>query len=176
MSTRSSVAVILICGFTSLVLAQAPPARPQPGPEHKKLEYFLGKWNLETETKANEYVPAGKGSVTETYTLGPGGFYVERRAEGQVPRSLGIMAYDSHAKAYTSFYANSAGAVGTGTGSVNGNTWTWLTEDRLAGKAVKGRATITTTSSTQYTFKFELADAKGGYTTLSEGKGTKDGH
>ena len=55
MSTRSSVAVILICGFTSLLLAQAPPAPPKPGPEHKKLEYFVGKWTVESEIKANEY-------------------------------------------------------------------------------------------------------------------------
>ena len=48
MSTRSSVAVILICGFTALLLAQAP---PQPGPEHKKLEYFLGTWKAEDEIK-----------------------------------------------------------------------------------------------------------------------------
>src|SRR5215831_12685695 len=48
MSTRS-VAVILICGLTSLLRAQAPPASPKPGPEHKKLEYFLGKWTVESE-------------------------------------------------------------------------------------------------------------------------------
>ena len=77
MSTRSSVAVILICGFTALLLAQAPPAPPKPGPEHKKLEYFVGTWKTEGEIKANEFVPAGKSVTTETYTLGPGGFYVE---------------------------------------------------------------------------------------------------
>jgi hypothetical protein len=60
MSTRSSVAVILICGFTSLLLAQTPPAPPKPGPEHKKLEYFVGKWAGESEIKANAFVPAGK--------------------------------------------------------------------------------------------------------------------
>src|SRR5262250_3249862 len=119
MSIRSSVAVILICGFTPLSLAQAPPEGPKPGPEHKKLEYFLGTWKVEAEIKANEYVPAGKGVTTETYTLGPGGFYVERRAEGQIPRTQGIMAYDSHAKLYTAFYASSAGLVGTATGTVN---------------------------------------------------------
>jgi hypothetical protein len=58
MSTRSAVAVILICGFTALLLAQAPRVPPKPGPEHKKLEYFLGKWTVENEIKANEYVPA----------------------------------------------------------------------------------------------------------------------
>jgi Protein of unknown function (DUF1579) len=176
MNTRSSVAVILICGFTSLLLAQAPPAPPKPGPEHKKLEYFLGKWTVEGEIKANEFVPAGKTVSTETDTLGPGGFYVEARAEGgQLPTRLGIMAYDSHAKVYTEYHADSVGLVGTGTGSVNGNTWTWMEEDKFAGNAIKGRTTITALSPTQYTIKYEMADEKGGYTTILEGKATKDG-
>jgi len=174
MSTRSSVAVILICGFTALLPAQAPPAPPKPGPEHKKLEYFLGTWKEESEIKANGYVPAGKTVSTATFTLGPGGFYVEvRRPEGQLPETRGIMAYDSHAKAYTSFYVSSAGLVGTGIGSVDGNTWTSMVEDSFAGKAVKGRTTITILSPTEYTIKYEMADGKGGYTTLVEGKATK---
>jgi Protein of unknown function (DUF1579) len=175
MSTRSSVAVILICGFASLLLAQAPPAPPKPGPEHKKLEYFVGKWTVEGEIKANEFVPAGKIVSTETCTLGPGGFYVECRAEGQLPTRLAILAYDSHAKVYTSYYANGGGLVGTATGSVSGNTWTWMVEDKFAGKAIKGRTTITMSSPTQYTSKYEMADEKGGYTTILEGKATKDG-
>jgi len=56
MSIRSSVVVILICGSTALSLAQAPPERPKPGPEHKKLEYFLGTWKTEGEIKANEFL------------------------------------------------------------------------------------------------------------------------
>ena len=175
MSTRSSVAVILICGFTSLLLAQAPPAPPKPGPEHKKLEYFVGKWTVESEIKANEFVPAGKTVGTETATLGPGGFYVESRAEGQLGTRLAIIAYDSHAKVYTSYYASSAGLVGTATGTVNGNTWTWMVEDKYAGKSVKGRTTVTILSPTQYTIKYEMADEKGGYTTIVEGKATKVG-
>jgi len=117
MSTRSSVAVILICGFTALSLAQAPPERPKPGPEHKKLEYFLGTWKTEGEIKANKFLPAGKSVTTETYTLGPGGFFVEALSEGQMPTTHSIMAYDSHAKLYTTFYASSAGLVGGGTGT-----------------------------------------------------------
>jgi len=138
MSTRSSVAAILICGFTSLLLAQAPPAPPKPGPEHKKLEYFVGKWTVESEIKANEFVPAGKIIGTETNTLGPGGFYVKSRAEGQLGTRFGFIAYDSHAKVYTSYYANSSGLVGTATGSASGNTWTWMVEDKFAGNAIKG--------------------------------------
>ncbi len=173
MSARSSVAVILICGFTSLLLAQAPPAPPKPGPEHKKLEYFVGKWTVESEIKANGYVPAGKAVNTETGTLGPGGFYVESRSEGQLPTRLAILAYDSHAKVYTSYYASSVGLVGTGTGTVNGNTWTWMVEDKFAGNAVKGRTTVTMSTPTQYTIKYEMADEKGGYTGILEGTATK---
>jgi len=173
MSTRS-VAVILICGFTSLLLAQAPPAPPKPGPEHKKLEYFLGKWTVENEFKANEFVRAGKTVSTVTDTLGPGGFYIEHRAEGQLGTTLGIIAYDSHAKVYTSYYASSAGLVGTGTGTVNGNTWTWMIEDKVFGKAVKGRTTVTISSASQYTFKYEMLDANGRYVTIQEGTATKE--
>src|SRR5688572_22057397 len=174
MSTRSSVAVVLICGFTALSLAQAPPERPKPGPEHKKLEYFVGKWTVESEIKATEFGPAAKLVGTETATLGPGGFYVESRAEGKLGTRLAIMGYDSHAKVYTSYYASSAGFVGTATGTVNGNTWTWMVEDKYAGKSIKGRTTVTTLSPTQYTAKYEMADEKGGYTTILEGKATKD--
>ena len=174
MSTRSSVAVILICGFTSLLLAQAPPAPPKPGPEHKKLEYFVGKWTVESEIKDNGYVPAGKTVSTETATLGPGGFYVESRNEGPSGTRLGIIGCDSHAKVYTSYYASSIGLVGIGTGTVNGNTWTWMVEDKYAGLSIKGRTTVTILSPTQQTIKYEMADGKGGYTTIVEGKATKE--
>lgn len=115
----------------------------------------------------------GKGVSTETHTLGPGGFYIDSLAEGQAPRTFGIIGYDSHAKVYTSYYASSTGLVGTGTGTANGNTWTWMVEDKFAGKAVKGRTTITVLSPNEFTSKYEMADGKGGYTTMVEGKATK---
>ncbi len=119
------------------------------------------------------YAGRSKTVGTETDTLGPGGFYVERRSEGQLGTTLEIITYDSHAKVYTAYYANSAGMVGVGTGTVNGNTWTWIVEDKYAGKAVKGRLTMTMLSPTQSTSKYEMADVKGGYTTISEGKAIK---
>ena len=171
---KIATTVMLICGLTALLLAQAPPAPLKPGPEHKKLEYFVGKWTVESEFKANEFVPAGKIVGTETATLGPGGFYLESHAEGQLGTRLAIIGYDSHAKVYTSYYASSVGLVGVGTGTVNGNTWTWMVEDKYAGKSVKGRTTVTTLSPTQYTAKYEMADGKGDYTTIVEGKATKE--
>ncbi len=174
MRKRASVAVILICGFTALSLAEAPPERPKPGPEHKKLEYFLGTWKTEGEIKANGYVPAGKSVTTETYTLGAGGFSIEvDRPEGPIPRTQGIQAYDSHAKVYTTFYVSSTGLVGGGTGTVDGNTWTWMLEDKWLGHAVKGRTTVTVKSASQFTVKYEMLDPNGRYVTLTEGTSTK---
>ncbi len=170
---RPSFAAILVCGFTALSLAQAPSESPKPGPELKKLEYFLGTWKVENEIKANGYVPAGKGVTTQTNTLGPGGFSVESRWEGQIPRTDGIIAYDSHAKVYTEFYVSSIGLVGTATGTINGNTWTWMIEDKVFGKAVKGRTMIRILSASRYTVNYEMLDANGRYVTISEGTATK---
>jgi hypothetical protein len=174
MSLRSSVAVILICGFTAILLAQAPREPPKPGPEHKKLEYFLGTWKAENEIKANPYMPAGKNVITQKYTLGPGGFFVECRGEGEnYPTTHAIIAYDSQAKVYTEFYASSTGLVGTGTATVNGNTWTWLLEDKWLGKAAKGRTTVTVKSASQFTVKYEYLEPNGNYVTITEGTATK---
>jgi hypothetical protein len=174
MSIRSSAAVLLSCGFTALALAQAPPEPPKPGPEHKKLEYFLGTWKTEGEVKANPYMPAGKSVTTGTCTLGPGGFFVEWRGEGEkYPTTRGIMAYDSQAKLYTQFYASSAGLVGGGTATVDGNTWTWTLEDKWFGQAFKGRTTVTAKSASQFTVKYEYLDPNGSYVTISEGTATK---
>ena len=174
MSIRSSAAVILSCGFIALSLAQAPPEPPKPGPEHKKLEYFVGTWKVEIEVKANDYMPAGKSVITSTCTLGPGGFFVEVRGEGEkYPTTHAITAYDSQAKLYTTFYASSAGLVGGGTATVDGSTWTWTLEDKWFGQAFKGRTTVTAKSASQYTTKYEYLDPNGGYVTIVEGTATK---
>jgi hypothetical protein len=76
----------------------------------------------------------------------------------------------SHAKVYTSFYVNSAGLVGTATGTVNGNTWTSMVEDKVFGRAVKGRTTITIKSASQFT---KWPTRTGRYTTITEGTSTK---
>ncbi len=174
MSLQTPVALILIFGFTALSLAQAPPEPPKPGPEHKKLEYFVGTWKTEGEVKANPYMPAGKSVGTVTYTLGPGGFFLEWRGEGDnYPTTHGIVAYDSHAKLYTQFYASSAGLMGGGTATVDGNTWTWMLEDKWLGNAFKGRTTVVVKSASQFTVKYEYLDPNGRYVTITEGTATR---
>ena len=176
MGIRSAVPLLLICSFAALAFAQAASGLPKPSPEQKKLEAFLGTWKVESEIKDNGYVPAGKSVSTETCTSGPAGSYLECRAEGgNLPTRLAIMAYDSYAKAYISYYASSV-LVGTGTGSVDGNTWTWTVEDHMAGMAVKGRTTVTFLSASHFVSKYEMVDANGRYVTILEATATKGAH
>ena len=173
MGIRSAVPLLLICGLAALAFAQAAFELPKPSPEQKKLEAFLGTWRVESEIKDNGYVPAGKSVSTETCTSGPAGSYLECRSEGgNLPTRLAIIAYDSYAKAYMSYYASSV-LVGAGTGSVDGNTWTWAVEDHMAGMAVKGRTTVTFLSASHFVSKYEMLDPNGHYVTILEATATK---
>lgn len=168
---------VLILAFVTSSIAQAPPAPPKPGPEHKKLEVFVGKWSLESNVKASPFGPAGKNTGTEVAELGPGGFTIilhdDVKATGGMVKAVSILGYDPQAKNYTYYGVDSMGMVGSGKGTVTGNAWNWTTETKMAGKIVKGRVAIAVTSPTEYTFKFELADDKGAYSTIEEGKATK---
>ena len=158
------------------VPAQAPAQSPRPSPDHKKLEYYVGKWVLESDVKASPFGPAGKNTGTEEVELGPGGFFVifHDDIKGPAPtKATGILGYDGGAKNYTYYGVDSSGNVNVGTGKVAGNVWTWNTESKVAGKLIKGRATISIASPSSYTYKFEIADDKGAFITIEDGKATK---
>ena len=63
---RRTIAVVVLVVTSSLgsLAAQAPPQKP--GPEHKKLEYFVGKWTSTGEMKASPFGPAGKITSSDT--------------------------------------------------------------------------------------------------------------
>ena len=61
--TKLSIAVLLIVSIAALGFAQEP-AAPKPGPEHKKIEAFAGKWNF--TGKAEPGPMGGGGAVTFT--------------------------------------------------------------------------------------------------------------
>jgi len=173
---RLAIVGMLSLLLTAVSLAQTPPQPPKPGPEHQKLDYWIGTWNIESDVKASPFGPAGKSTGTDRVES-LGGFFVAFHSDAKTPmgnmKGLGIMGYDVAAKQYTYFGASSDGSNTTGMGSVSGNTWTWSAESRMAGKTIKGRFTATTTSPTSYTFKYEMADDKGAYSVVEEGKATK---
>src|SRR3989304_8948858 len=85
-------------------LAQEPQA-PAPGPEHKAISAFAGKWSFEGKMEEGPMGPGGPVTFTETCEMFQGGFALVCRSEGKNPmgptKSISIMTYDTEKKAYT---------------------------------------------------------------------------
>ena len=55
--------IVIAVGLMMLlfaVVAQAQTPAPKPGPEHKKMEIWVGDWTFEEEDFATPFAPAGK--------------------------------------------------------------------------------------------------------------------
>jgi hypothetical protein len=170
--------VVLVLAAAS-AFAQSPAAPPKPGPEQKRLGYFVGSWTNEAEVKPSEFGPGGKVKGTETCEWSAGGFAVVCRNEGSGTmgdmKGIGVLAYNPEAKEYTYFSVNSMGMVETGRGKVEAGTWTWTSESRMGGKLVKSRFVMTESSPTSYTMKWETVPDTGAAKTIMEGSARKSG-
>ena len=162
-----------------LALAQAPGEKPKPGPEQKKLGYFVGKWSADAEMKPNPFMPGGKVTSLDACEWFEGGFAVVCRSEGKGPmgpmKSIGILGYSTEEKVYT-YYALDSGPMAMATvsrGTTQDGTWVCNDEAKMGGKMVKSRYTIKETSPTSYTFKWEMLGGDGSWQTLMEGKTAK---
>src|SRR5438552_7801184 len=83
------------------------------------------------------------------------------------------LEYDLDKKVYTYKAFNSMGEAEDSTGTVNGDTWTWTSDEHMGGQTMKGRFTMKVLSPTSYTMKFELSQDGTNWMTGMEGKATK---
>jgi Protein of unknown function (DUF1579) len=170
--------VVSMVGLPAALTAQAP-AAAKPGPEHKRLEYFVGKWTTEGEMKPGPMGPGGKLTSNDTCEWFEGGFAVICRGEGTTPmgpnKSLGILGYSAEEKVYTYFGVDNSGMSMTSVprGTLSGDTWTYTDESQMGGQKVKSRVTIKELSPTAYTFTMELQGPDGKWAPLMESKSTK---
>lgn len=179
MRTRLLNLAVCLVLSSGLALAQAPGEKPKPGPEHKKLGYFVGKWTADVEVKPSPFMPGGKMTNKDTCEWFEGGFAVLCRSEGTGPmgptKSIGILGYSTEEKAYT-YYGLDNTAMSMTTvprGTVDGGSWIYNDEAKMGGKMVKSRYTIKETSPTSYTFKWEMLGEDGAWQTVMEGKSAK---
>jgi hypothetical protein len=167
----------LTLGAGSVFAGMALSQMPRQGPELKRLGYFVGKWHGEGEMKPGPFGPGGKFTESQDVQWMPGGFFLEINADEGTPmgngKALMIMGYDSEKKAYTFSAFNSMGQNEVATGTVDGNTWTWLSDSVMGGKAVKTKYTMKEQSPTSYTTKFEMSSEGGPWTTIMEGTTSK---
>ncbi len=105
------------------------------------------------------------------------GFFLKCSGEGKDPmgnvKALGLMGYDAENKVYTYYGVDSRGMGVPGTGTVDGKTWTYTSTMKMKDKTITSRWVMQEVSPTVYTFKWEMADEKGNWTVLAEGKETR---
>jgi len=174
---KMGLVVVMMMLWVVAGMAQQPAGPPQPGPEHKKLAYFAGKWTSEGETKPGPFGPGGKFTFTETCEWFTGGFALVCHSEGKfgeaTVKGLSVMGYDPSEKTYTYFETNTMGENFFSRGNVEGDTWTWHNEGKMNDKPVRARFTLKQVSADSSTYKFEMASGDAPFTLVMEGKQTR---
>jgi hypothetical protein len=149
----------------------------KPGTEVKKLDYFVGTWSVVGEIKPSPFGPGGKLSGTDHLEWMEGGFFLVGHSEGNNPtglvKGLSVWGYDGESRVYTFHEFNNEGEAVTATGTVDGDSWTWMDENKAGGKVIRGRYSMKQLSPTVYTFKFEMQPEGGEWSTVLEGRATK---
>ena len=165
------LALFLAVSFVLATAALAQMEMPKPGPEHKKLDVFAGSWILQGEMKATSMGPSGTVTENEKCDWLEGGFYLVCHTDfkGSMGSGAGIsvMGYSTDDKAYTYREFNDS------KGSLDSDTWSWTSDEKMGGMIMKGRFTMKMTSPTSYNFSYEMSEDGTKWTTVMEGKATK---
>jgi uncharacterized protein DUF1579 len=102
---------------------------PKPGPEHKRLDVFIGRWINEGYTVETPEVPSVKITTSDVYEWMPGGFFVLHTAYGRIGNidvgGTEILGYDSASKKYFTRFFDSGGNIQEAELTVDGDSWTW---------------------------------------------------
>jgi hypothetical protein len=172
------LAIILVAIFVVSCSAVAQMEMPKPGPEHKKMDVFVGSWTLEGDMKPGPTGPGGKMSEKEKCEWMEGGFYLVCHASYTMENmgtgtGLSIMGYSNDDKAYTYREFSSDGEFVDSRGTIDGDTWTWIGDEKMGGMTSKGRFTMKMTSATSYNFTFDMSQDGTKWMNVMEGKATK---
>ena len=171
--------VLISAVWLSLALAAvAQMEMPKPGPELKKLDALAGSWNLDADMKPSPMGPAGKVTETEKCEWMEGNFYLVCHLEFKSATmgngsGLSILGYSADDKVYTYREFNSWGEFGDSKGTVDGDTWTWTSDEKMGGMTMKNRFTMKILSPTSYSFTFEMSQDGTKWTIVMDGKATK---
>ena len=172
---RTGVMLTAMLVFATVAMAQMEP--PKPGLELKKLEVFAGSWTLEGNMKPGAMGPGGSMTENEKCEWMEGGFYLvchsDYRSSMGNGVGLSVLGYSSDDKVYTYREFNSFGEFDDSRGTVDGDTWTWTSDEKMGATTMKGRFTMKMTSATSYTFTFDMSQDGTKWSTVMDGKASK---
>jgi hypothetical protein len=83
------------------------------------------------------------------------------------------MGYSPDDKAYTYRELNSWGEFTDSKGSVDGDIWTWTSDEKMGSTTMKGRFTMKVLSPTSYNFSYDMSPDGTKWTTVMDGKAIK---
>lgn len=171
------IAIICAAWLALAVAATAQMEMPKPGPEHKKLDMFSGSWTLDGDMKPGPMGPGGKTTENEKCEWMEGGFFVVCHADFKTPMGNGtgltFMGYSPDDKSYSYREFNSWGEFTDSKGSVDGDTWTWVNDEKMGNMTMKGRFTMKVISPTSYNFSYEMSQDGTKWSMVMDGKATK---
>jgi hypothetical protein len=152
----------------------------QPGPELKKLDYFVGTWTTEGTIAQGPWGTGGKFSATGTSEWMPGNFFLQSHSEVKMPPEVGgetkdltVMGFDTQQNVYTHDAFGSQGRHESSKGTLAGDTWTWNSSANYGGMDIQQKMTIKTLTPTSYSVKFEISMDGKTWMPFMEGKATK---
>jgi hypothetical protein len=161
--------------LAAVAMAQTEP--PKPGPELKKLDVFVGSWSLDGNMKPGAMGPGGTMTESEKCEWMQGDFYLVCHSDYKSSMGngvgLSVMGYSADDKAYTYREFNSFGEFDDSRGTVDGDTWTWTSDEKMGGATMKGRFTMKMTSATSYSFTFDMSQDGTKWSTVMDGKASK---
>ena len=148
---RTAVIAVFTLSLSLSLTAQAPQQAAAPGvtPQHQLMGYFAGDWTASGTSRISPKTPAAPFTLKEHGEWVTDGYFLETKTSmkstlGTV-NSQRVMGYNVQDKVYTYNVYNSLGEHQVALGHVNGNTWTWKSEEKLNGLVIKGRYTIVET-------------------------------
>lgn len=176
---RVSLAVLVAyCALLTVVSLQAQ-APPPPAAELQKLDFLTGHWVGEgTFVMGPPGTPATKWTETSDGEWMDGKYFLVEHSDMDLGpmgkgKEMAVYGYDSDNKVYTYAAFDSKGEAERSTGTVNGDTWTWASEEHFGGQTMKSRFTMKVLSPTSYTMKYELSQDGTTWMTAVEGTATK---
>jgi len=148
-----------------------------PSADEEQLRYFEGKWSLKGEIYTSKFGLGGKFTGTHRNDWMQDTSLVsrwdEQRPAGK-DTGQAIYRYDSDKKTYSYHGVGTTGETEDAIGILNDKIWVWSNDLKSEdGATFRGRFTVSETSPTSYTFKFEIAPAASEWTTIMEGTASK---
>lgn len=173
----SSALVLTTLLFAVVRSANAQMDMPKPTPELKKLDVFAGSWKLEGEMKPGPTGPGGNMTETETCKWMEGDFFLVCQSDFKSSMGNGTgtayMGYDINDKMYTYDAFNSMGEAEHAKGTVEGDAWTWSSEEKVGGQSTKAHFIIKMLPPNSYSFEFNMSPDGTTWNTVMDGKATK---